>query len=252
VRYKQALMGFAWAILTPLLVVGAGVLVRLMLLRSSGAPVGSTDVAGIAVKAVAWSFVAGATGFAVNVLTLNSGLIGKVYFPREALPLSAVLASAFDSLIAGTMVIAALFFMGWLPGWGLLWVPLLLIALFTMTLAACLLFSCANLFYRDVKYVVQLLVTFGMFFTPVFYEPAALGARLAPLQMLNPLAPLLEALRLSIVEDHDLLHRLVDPATGLLVWSPLYLLYSTSFALLALIASTLVFHRSQYRFAEYL
>jgi ABC-type polysaccharide/polyol phosphate export permease len=245
-------MGFAWAILTPLLVVSAGVLVRVALQRSAGTPIELADIAGIAVKGLGWSFFAGATGFAVNVLTLNAGLIGKIYFPREALPLSAVLASTFDALIAGTVIAIALPILGWRPDWALLWAPLLMAILFALTLAFCLLVSCANLFFRDVKYLVQLMISFGIFFTPVFYEPVILGARFAPLQMLNPLAPLLEGLRLAIAAGHNLLDPIADPATGILVWSPLYLAYSAAFALIGLMASTLIFHRSQYRFAEYL
>jgi lipopolysaccharide transport system permease protein len=252
VRYKQALMGFAWAILTPLLVVSAGVLVRIALQKSAGAEVGFSSITGIAVKGLAWSFFAGATGFAVNVLTANAGLIGKVYFPREALPLSAVLASSFDALIAGTLLVIALPVLGWRPDWALCWVPLLLGVLFALTLAFALLVSCANLFFRDVKYLVQLVISFGIFFTPVFYEPVTLGARFAPLQMLNPLAPLLEGLRLAIAEGHNLMIAVIDPATGILLWSPWHLAYSAAFAVIGLMACTVVFHRSQYRFAEYL
>jgi ABC-type polysaccharide/polyol phosphate export permease len=252
VRYKQAVMGFAWAILTPLLVVLAGVLVRITLQHSAGVPVVLSSITGIAVKGLAWSFVASATGFAVNVLTLNGGLIAKVYFPRETLPLSAVLASSFDALIAGTVVAVVLPLLGWRPDWALLWVPVLIGVLFVLTLALALLVSSANLFFRDVKYLVQLLISFGIFFTPVFYEPASLGARLASLQMLNPLAPIFEGLRLAIADGHDLFVRIVDPATGFVAWSPWYLAYSAAFALVALVGSTLFFHRSQYRFAELL
>ncbi len=66
-------------------------------------------------------------------------------------------------------------------------------------------FSCANLFFRDVKYITQVILSFAIFFTPVLFEPSMLGERGARLVMLNPLAPILEGLRLVIVEGHNLL-----------------------------------------------
>ena len=116
---------------------------------------------------------------------------------------------------------------------------------------ACSLFlSCANLFYRDVKYIVQVLLTFGIFFTPVFFEPAMVGPDLARLSMLNPLAPLLEGLRLAIVEGHNLLVPVTSPA-GALLWSPTYLAYAATWAIAGLVVSAVIFHRSEFVFAEY-
>lgn len=250
VRYKQAVMGIAWAVVMPLVIVASGVLLRLVLLNMSGAPVASVSLAGVVVKGLAWSFVAGAIGFSTSVLTLNAGLIAKIYFPRETLPLSVVLASTLDSTIATGVVVLLLPFMGWHVTWTVLWAPLLAACLFAFTLAVALIVSCGNLFFRDVKYVVQLCINFGVFFTPVFYEPHALGARWISLQMANPLAPLLEGLRLSVLQGHNLLVPLRHPVDGSLLWSPYYLLASATFTLVALIAGALIFHRAQYRFAE--
>ena len=92
VRYKQALMGFAWAILSPVLIIAAGVVVRLAIAGMSGRPLELTELTGIVVKGLGWGFVTGAIGFATTSLTGNSQLITKVYFPRETLPLSVVTA----------------------------------------------------------------------------------------------------------------------------------------------------------------
>jgi ABC-type polysaccharide/polyol phosphate export permease len=128
----------------------------------------------------------------------------------------------------------------------------LALTLFTLTLAVALMVSCANLFYRDVKYLVQLFVSFGVFFTPVFYEPHLLGGRWIALQMANPLAPIMEGLRLSIAEGHNLFVPLVHPMDGSLIWSPYYLYYSAVVAFGGLLVSAVIFHRAQYRFAEYI
>lgn len=250
VRYKQALMGFAWAILSPLLIVAAGVIVRVALLHMAGKPFEMESAIAIVVKGLAWGFFSSAIGFATTALTGNGALITKVYFARETLPLSVILASTFDSLIGTAAMLVLLPFLGWHPTWALVWVPLVALTLFMFTLAAGLLISCANLFFRDVKHITQLLITFGIFFSPVYYEPSVLGPRWILPQMLNPLAPILEALRLSAVDGHNLLYAITRP-DGAVIWSPAYLAYSMAWAFGGLIVSALIFHRAQYRFAEY-
>ncbi len=251
IRYKQAAIGFAWAIISPLVIVAAGVIVRLVMVSMAGQPFGMANAAAIMVKSVAWGFFAAAIGYATHSLTSNWALLTKVYFAREVLPLSVILASTFDSLIGAGVVALLMPFIGWTPSWALLWLPLLVCLLFSLTLAAGLFFSCANLFFRDVRYVIQLLLTFGIFFTPIYYEPAALGARWIVPQMLNPLSPIVEGLRLSVVDGHNLLETIRRASDGALIWSPLYLAYSAVWAIGGLLVAALVFHRAQFRFAEY-
>ena len=250
VRYKQALMGFAWAVLSPVLIIAAGVVVRLAISRMSGRPLELSELTGVVVKGLAWGFVTGAIGFATTALTGNAHLITKVYFPRETLPLSIVLASTFDSLVGATSLGVMLPLAGWRPTWAALWVVVIAVLLFTLTLGMALIVSCANLFFRDVKYIVQVLITFGVFFTPVFYEPAVFGSRWILPQMLNPIAPLLEGLRLSVVQGHNLLKPLIQ-ADGAVIWTPGYLYWSAGCAAFALLGGALVFHRAHYHFAEY-
>lgn len=253
IRYKQAVMGFGWAIFMPILIVASGVLVRVAMGQMSGSGVGTEDVAGIAVKGIAWAFFVGTITFATTTLTTNHNLISKVYFPREVLPLSSLLAQCFDTAIGLVALAVLLPFLGVTLQWTLLWAPLLLFMLFLVTAAATLFLSCANLFFRDVKYIVQVLLTFGIFFTPVFYEPAMMGERGAALMQLNPLTPILEGLRLSIVEGHNLLQPLTVTGRGgaeIVAWNPLGLLYSAAWGTLGLAISAVVFHRLEPAFAE--
>jgi lipopolysaccharide transport system permease protein len=254
IRYKQAVMGFGWALLVPLLVVLSGFLVRLAMSYVSGTPLETSGVAGIAVKAIPWGFFVGAIGFATGSLTSNVNLVTKIYFPREVLPLSSVLATGFDTLIGAATLVLILPFLGVVPSWTMLWVPVLALLIFLFTAAAGLFLSCANLFFRDVKYIVQVLVTFGIFFTPVFFDAAMFGPVGVQVAMLNPLAPLLEGFRLCMVHGHDLLVPLVETtASGqdVLAWTPWYLAYSTAWTVLGLLGSVLLFHRSEFVFAEY-
>jgi len=253
IRYKQAVMGFAWAILMPALIVAAGTLVRFAMAYMGGGHVARDVIAGMAVKALPWAFFVGAIGFATTSLTGNLPLVSKIYFPREVLPLSATFAQSFDSTIGAVTVGIALPLLGIHYGLAVLWVPLLAALIFCVTAGAALFLGCANLFFRDVKYIVQVMLTFGIFFTPVFFEPRMFGPLGARLMMLNPLAPLLEGLRLSVVEGHNLLQPLVIAGKkgAVVAWSPWYLAYGAAWAVLGLLVSVVVFHRTEGKFAEY-
>ena len=252
IRYKQTVMGFAWAILMPATVVLAGLMVRYIMARLSGEPLGSGMFA-VVVKSIPWTFFVGAIGFATGSLLNNKNLVTKIYFPREIFPVSAALTQSFDTTIGAAAIALTLPFLGMKISPASLWVPVLAVLLFVLTVAAGLLLSCANLFFRDVKYLVQVLLTFGIFFTPVFFEPAMLGPLGAKLIMLNPLAPILEGLRLAVVENHNLMvPQVIREAGGeILTWTPWYLVYSAGWALFGLVASSLLFHRMEFLFAEY-
>lgn len=254
IRYKQAVMGFAWAVLMPALVVSAGALVRYAMAYVGGTEVALSAIAGMAVKALPWAFFVGAIGFGVNALTGNAQLVTKIYFPREVLPVSAVMAQAVDSLVGTVTLLLALPLLGVSFGLSMLWTVPIAITLFVFTVGSALFLSCANLFFRDVKYIVQVLLMFGIFFTPVFFEPQMFGPIGARIMMLNPLAPMLEGLRLSIVDGHDLLQPLATAASDgreIVVWSPWYLVYSVVWAFGGATAAALLFHRSEFVFAEY-
>jgi ABC-type polysaccharide/polyol phosphate export permease len=249
IRYKQAAMGFCWAVFMPALVVFAGMLVRFALAHVEHRAVAGGEAAALAVKAVPWAFFVGTLQFATTSLTGNTSLVTKVYFPREVLPLAATLGQGFDALIATASLVLVLPFLGVVPSGALLWVPVLSLLLLLLTAAAALCLSCANLFFRDVKYIVQVLLTFGIFFTPVFFEPALFGRLGGRIVMLNPIAPILEGFRLSVVEGHDLLQSI--PGADGWIWHPGYLLYSAGWAVAGLLVSALFFHRMEILFAEY-
>jgi lipopolysaccharide transport system permease protein len=253
VRYKQTALGFAWAMLLPSLIVLAGAMVRYAMAYVGGRHLNAEDLAGIAVKAVPWSFFVGSMSFATASLVSQAQLVTKIYFPREVLPLAATLAQSFDACLGVASLLIAFAILGVDYGVAALWAPVLVLCTFCLTAGLALLVSSANLFFRDVKYVVQVLLMFGIFFTPVFFEPAMFGALGARVMMANPLAPLLEGFRLSVVMDHNLLDALVVQGRhGLVVaWSPWYLAYSAACAFATLLAGLLLFHRAESKFAEY-
>jgi homopolymeric O-antigen transport system permease protein len=255
IRYKQAVMGFGWAIFMPALIVLAGLLVKYAMASFAGKQLGAADIANLTVKALPWSFFVGAIGFAATSLLSNITLVTKVYAPREVFPLAATLAQAFDTSISAVVVAVLLPLIGVPLTAALLWVPVLTLMLLLFTTAVGLFLSCANLFFRDVKYIVQVLLTFGIFFTPVLFEASMFGPTGSQLVMLNPLSPFLEGLRLSVVQGHNLflpLSTVSAAGQSILVWSPWFLAYGVAWSIGGLLASALMFHRLEFVFAEYI
>jgi ABC-type polysaccharide/polyol phosphate export permease len=235
VRYKQSIMGFFWAVLMPILIVMSGVLVRYAYSMVSGGHLRTTDIASVAIKSVPWAFIVSSIRFGCNSLTNNHNLVTKIYFPKEIFPMAAVLASLFDFFVAFTALIIILSFMKIGVSFYLLWVPVLLVTMVIFCMGIGMIVSAASLFLRDVKYIVEIFLTFGIFFTPVFYDTRMFGAR-GKWLMLNPVAPLLEGLSASIAH-----HESPD-----IHWY----LYSLVFSLSAFLSGYVLFKHLEPGFAE--
>ena len=129
VRYKQAVLGAAWALFMPALVVLSGMLVRFAMAQMTAGSFDRTTVAALALKGLGWGFFAGAIGMATPSLAANGNLVSKVYFPREMLPIATVLAQGVDTLVGSLLLFALAPWLGVPLSTGLLWVPLLLVLL---------------------------------------------------------------------------------------------------------------------------
>jgi len=99
VRYKQSVMGFLWAILMPVLIVSAGVLVRYAYGIASHKPLAMSDVVSVATKSIPWAFLVSSIKFSCQSLLANHNLVTKVYFPKEIFPIAAVLALEPEAII---------------------------------------------------------------------------------------------------------------------------------------------------------
>jgi len=235
VRYKQSIMGFMWAIFMPMIIVAAGILVKEAFSLISGKPLELSSLASVSVKSLPWAFFVGALKFSTNSLISNRNLVTKIYFPREVCPIAAVLASLLDFLIASAALTVILIIARIGISVHILLLPLLLIPLLLFVTGLGLLLSCANLFFRDVKYLVDVVITFAIFFTPVFYE-ASMFEKWETLLLLNPMGAILESINSAVV-----LHQ--APA---LVW----VLYSYAWGVGTFLLSWRIFHKSEYLFAE--
>ncbi|MBV9273906.1 MAG: ABC transporter permease [Verrucomicrobia bacterium] len=235
VRYKQSVIGFLWAILMPTLIVLAGVVVRLGFAAVAGKHLETAEIVGVATKSVPWAFLVSSIRFSCNSLTGNNPLVTKIYFPKEVLPLAAVLGSLFDFLVAvGGLVVLLVVIR---PGWSIeiLWLPTLILALVLLASGVGLMVSAASLFFRDVKYIVDVVVTFAIFFTPVFYDVKMFGEK-GKWLLLNPVAPILEGIAGCV--------------TGQQCLDLSWFAYSFAFSTLALVGGYLFFKHLEPAFAE--
>ncbi len=235
VRYKQSVMGLLWALLMPMVIVGAGVIVRFAFASLSGSHVKSSDIAAVAVKSVPYAFLVSGIRLGTSSLISNSNLLTKVYMPRLIFPLSAVFAQLLDFAVASTVIGIFVLVVGVGVSWQLLWLPMLFLILLMLVVGAAVLLSAAGLFFRDVKYLVEVLLTFAVFFVPVFFDAQMLG-KWAPLILLNPVSPVLEAVSATVVH-----HQMPD-----LTW----LAYSFVFGVVFLLLSMAGFRKLEPYFAE--
>lgn len=200
IRYKQSVMGLLWAVFMPAMIVGAGLLVRYAFSALQDRPLETNEIVAVSVKAIPWSFFVASVRSATNSLISNVNLVTKVYFPREIIPLSAVLSQTVDFAVASVVVLIICTVAQVGVSVQLLWVPIILAAMFLFTTGLGVMMSAASLFFRDVKYLVEVTLTFAIFFTPVFYETSMFGEKGRWL-LLNPVAPMLEALQAVIVDQ---------------------------------------------------
>lgn len=197
IRYKQAALGAAWAVLQPFLtmVVFTFFFGQLAGIGSDGVPYPLFSYSAL----VLWTYFAGVLSQGGQSLVSNSNLITKVYFPRVALPASTVLSGLLDFLVGLVFLFVLMAYYGAAPTWSLLLAPVFLVALTLFTLGASMLLASMNVWYRDIKYAAPFLVQLWLFVTPVIYPTTLLPERLQGLMALNPLAGIVEGFRSCVV-----------------------------------------------------
>ncbi len=235
IKYKQSVMGIIWAVLMPIIIVSAGILVKYGLALVSHKPINLSDIGTVSVKAIPWAFFIASIRFSTNSLVGNANLVTKIYFPRSVFPIASILSQLFDSVIAACFLAAMLLVMQVGISVYILFVPFLLALLVLLATGIGVLLSAMNLFFRDVKYVVEVILTFAIFFTPVFYDVSMFG-KWEELLMLNPVAPILEGLNSCVI-----LH-----AMPRMDW----LMYSAGVSVSVFVLSFLLFRKLEPLFAE--
>ena len=228
VRYKQTLIGITWAVVRPLLVMLA--FVALFELMGRAPATGNFPYAVTLYTALLpWQLFATAVTQSSSSLVADQNLVKKVYFPRIILLVAPMLAALLDFAIAFVILIGMMAYYAILPGWAILALPLLVIAVLLFALGLGLWLSALNAVYRDVGHGVPFLIQIGFFVSPVIYETVKL---IPPhwqfVYNVNPMAGILEGFRWSVLGASP------PPASGMLIG------FMVSFAILL---SGLVFFR---------
>jgi lipopolysaccharide transport system permease protein len=197
VRYKQTVLGAAWAIIQPFctMVVFSLFFGKLARLPSDGIPYPVFSYAAL----VPWTFFAHGLTESSASLVGSAQLIKKVYFPRLAIPISSILSGAVDFVLAFVVLLGMMLYYGMAPTWHVLWLPLLLLLAFVTALGVGLWLSALNVQFRDVRYTVPFLTQFWLFATPIAYPSSLLSQPWRTLYGVNPMVGVVEGFRWALL-----------------------------------------------------
>ncbi len=198
VRYKQTVIGAAWAIIQPFttMVIFSIFFGQLAGIPSDGVPYPIFSYAAL----VPWTFFATGLANASNSLVGSANLIKKIYFPRLVIPLSAVLSNVVDFCLAFGVLMLMMLAYGILPTVNVIFLPLFLLLAFSTALGAGLWLSAMNVQFRDVRYVVPFLTQAWLFITPIAYPSSLIqNETLRALYGLNPMAGVVEGFRWALL-----------------------------------------------------
>jgi len=233
IRYRQTLLGGAWALLQPFIamLIFSFIFNRLAHVQSDGPPYKLFAFAGL----VPWTFFSAAVTQSSNSLIANHQLVSKVYFPRIFIPLGSVLALLLDLALSLCLFAAMMIYYRWPLTPAVLWLPVFLLGAILAASGTGLILSALNVSFRDVKYAVPFMVQMGLFVTPVIYPVRYVPAKWQALMGLNPMAGVVIGFR----------HALLGSAAS---WQVITVSLSTSVVLF--VAGLLIFRRMEAKFAD--
>lgn len=234
VRYKQTVLGVAWAIVQPFftMLVFSLFFGKLANVPSDGIPYPIFSYAAL----VPWTFFANGLTQASNSLVGSANLIKKVYFPRLAIPIATVLSGVVDFILAFVVLVGMMAYFGFAPTINILWLPLLLLLALVTSLGVSLWLSAMNVEFRDVRYIVPFLTQFWLFATPIAYPSSLLQKPWQTLYGINPMVGVVEGFRWALLGTKT--------APGAIVF------VSALTAVALLIGGALYFRRMEKTFAD--
>ncbi len=234
VRYKQTLLGAAWAIIQPFfsMIVFSLFFGRLANIPSEGVPYPIFNYTAM----LPWTYFATAITASSNSLVGSANLLSKVYFPRLVIPVASVLPALVDFCIAFVVMLGMMLYYGIAPTWNALFLPAFLLLALVTALGVGLWLSAMNVQYRDVRYAVPFLVQFWLFLSPVVYPSSLVPEQWRLLYGINPMAGVIEGFRWALLGTGD------GPGPMLAV--------SVGAALLLLVSGAFYFRRMEKTFAD--
>lgn len=202
VRYKQTVIGVAWAVLRPVLtmLVLTFIFGKLAKMPSGGVPYPILVFCGM----LPWQFFATAFAESGNSLVSNSGMISKVYFPRLVVPISSVITSFVDFLISAVLMGLMMIYYRTVPGASILMLPVFVILAFATAFGAGLWISALMVRYRDFRFIVPFIVQFGLYVSPVGFSSNVVPEQWRLLYSLNPMVGVIDGFRWAILGEQNL------------------------------------------------
>lgn len=233
-RYKQTVLGVAWAVLQPLLTM---IIFSIFFGRLGGMPSDGIPYPLFVLCALLpWQLFAYALSQSSNSVVNEQRLITKVYFPRLIVPISSVLSGLVDFGVAFALLLVMMVWYGVTPSWAVVTVPFFVLLVLAAALAVGLWLAALNVQYRDFRYTIPFLTQFWMFASPVAYSSSLVPPAWRPLYGLNPMAGVIEGFRWALLNKED-------PAWGLLAMS-------TAAVAVLLIGGLFYFRRMEKTFAD--
>lgn len=193
IRYKQTVLGFAWAILQPAALTLIFTLVFGLFLKvnTSGVPYAVFAYSAL----LPWSFFTNAVNFGSLSVVSNGNLVTKVYFPREIMPFASIIAAIFDFSVASLIFLFMIFYFGTPLTANLVYLLLILPCLVMFTTGISLIFAAVNVLYRDIRFVLPILIQMLLYLTPVIYSLEQVPAKYRWIIIVNPLSGLIQSFR---------------------------------------------------------
>ncbi len=198
VRYKQTLLGAAWAILQPVMtmVVFSIFFGKLAGLPSDGIPYPLFTFCAL----LPWQLFAYALTYSSNSLVDNANILTKVYFPRLILPFTAVISGLVDFAIAFVVLVGMMAYYGMFPGWSVVALPLFIMLALAAALSVGLWLSALNVKYRDIRYTIPFLTQLWLFASPVAYSSSMVPEKWQALYGINPMVGVVEGFRWVLLD----------------------------------------------------
>lgn len=215
VRYKQTVLGAAWAIIQPFftMVVFSIFFGRLAKVPSDGLPYPVFAYCAL----LPWQLFAHALNESGNSLVGNQNLLTKVYFPRLIIPIAAVVAGLADFVFAFAVLLGMLLYYGLMPTLAIITLPFFLFFALATSLAAGLWLSALNVQYRDIRYIIPFLTQFWLFVTPVAYPASLVPKSIRPLYGLNPMVGVVEGFRWALLGKGDPPQAMLAVSVGVVI-----------------------------------
>ena len=198
VRYKQTVIGLAWALIQPLatMLIFSTIFGKVAKLPTEGlAPYTLMVYAGL----LPWQLFSTSLTGAAGSLIGNANLISKVYFPRLIVPTASVVVAFIDFLVGFAILLALMLWYQFLPSWQILTLPLFIVMAFLASLGPGLWITALNVKYRDFRYIIPFLVQFGLFVSPVGFSSSVIPDALKTLYYLNPMVGVIDGFRWAIL-----------------------------------------------------